>query len=65
MTNTEFRIRVIQNGLFNWQIAKALGVSVPTLTRWLREEPLQHEHEQRIIAAFATLKQDQRKAARA
>ena len=65
MTKAEFRIKAIQQGLFGWEIAKALGVSVPTLTRWLREEPLHHEHEQRILAAFETLKQDQRKAARA
>ena len=39
-----------------WKIAAAIGISEPTLTRWLRF-PLQEEKEQRIMAAIRELSQ--------
>ena len=40
-----------------WKVAAAIGVSEPTLTRWLRF-PLTEEREQRIMAAIRELSQE-------
>lgn len=40
-----------------WAIASKIGVSEPTLTRWLRL-PLPEEKERRIMAAIAALEQE-------
>lgn len=37
-----------------WRIAAAIGISEPTLTRWLRF-PLPEEKEKRIMTAIAEL----------
>lgn len=40
-----------------WRVAAAIGVSEPTLTRWLRV-PLPEDKERRIMAAIAVLEQE-------
>lgn len=40
-----------------WRIASNIGVSEPTLTRWLRV-PLPEEKERRIMAAIVALEQE-------
>ena len=40
-----------------WRVAVAIGVSEPTLTRWLRV-PLSEEKEQRIMEAIASLERE-------
>lgn len=40
-----------------WRVAKAIGVSEPTLTRWLRV-PLPEDKEQRIMTAISALEQE-------
>lgn len=40
-----------------WRVAAAIGVSEPTLTRWLRV-PLPEDKERRIMAAIAALEQE-------
>lgn len=40
-----------------WKVAEAIGVSEPTLTRWLRV-PLQEDKEKRVMAAIAALEQE-------
>lgn len=40
-----------------WRVAKAIGVSEPTLTRWLRA-PLPEDKEKRVMAAIAALEQE-------
>lgn len=40
-----------------WRVAAAIGVSEPTLTRWLRV-PLSEDKERRVIAAIAALEQE-------
>ena len=40
-----------------WKIAAAIGVSEPTLTRWLRF-PLPSEKEKRIMEAISVLSQE-------
>ena len=37
-----------------WKVAATIGVSEPTLTRWMRF-PLPEDKEQRIMAAIAKL----------
>lgn len=44
-------------GIPLWRVAAAIGVSEPTLTRWLRV-PLAGDREQRIMEAIATLEQE-------
>lgn len=41
-----------------WRVAAAIGVSEPTLTRWLRV-PLPEGKEQRIMAAISALEQEE------
>lgn len=45
--NEKLRRKARAGGVRHWQIAEALGVSEPTLTRWLRY-PLTPERESRI-----------------
>lgn len=40
-----------------WRVAAAIGVSEPTLTRWLRA-PLPEDKEQRIMTAISALEQE-------
>lgn len=40
-----------------WKVAAAIGISEPTLTRWMRF-PLSAEKEQRICEAIAALEQE-------
>lgn len=48
--------RMIQTAkLYQWQVAKALGITAGTLTIWLRDDPLPEERRQRIIAAIREL----------
>lgn len=44
-------------GIPLWRIASAVGVSEPTMTRWLRS-PLPESKEQRIMAAIAELSKE-------
>jgi len=41
-------------GITQWRICLKIGVSEPTLARWLRQ-PLPPEKEQRILAAIKEL----------
>ncbi len=40
-----------------WKVAAAIGVSEPTIIRWLRF-PLPEEKERRIMMAIATLEKE-------
>lgn len=42
-----------------WKIADALGISEPTMTRWMRK-PLDTEKEKLILDAIRELEQDVR-----
>ena len=42
-----------------WKVAAALGVSAPTMTRWLRF-PLSKDKEQKILEAISKLEQEAR-----
>lgn len=41
-------------GISLWRVAAAIGVSEPTMTRWMRH-PLPEEKEQRVMAAISEL----------
>ena len=45
------------SGVPLWKIAAAIGVSEPTIIRWLRF-PLTEEKEKRIMTAIATLEKE-------
>lgn len=52
--NQTIRDYAKRNNIFLWQIANRLGVSEPTMNRWLRT-PLAPEKEQSIMAAIVEL----------
>ncbi len=52
--NEKIRSAARSAGTPLWKIAAAIGVSEPTLTRWLRF-PLPEEKEQRILGIIAEL----------
>lgn len=52
--NNSIRRRAKEGGVKLWQIAEHLGVSEPTMTRWLRT-PLSSERERVIIEAIEAL----------
>ena len=54
LANKDLREKFVRAGLFQWQIAKRIGISEPQLTRWLRTElPEGDERRQRILAVLA------------
>lgn len=50
MTNNELRTAMRVKDMKQWQLADALGVSVPTLTRWFRHE-LTEDQAKKVKAA--------------
>ena len=52
--NQEVRRAARSAGIPLWRVAAAIGVSEPTLIRWMRF-PLPEDKEQRIMAAIAEL----------
>lgn len=53
--NQDIRSIAKANNIFLWQICDFLGVSEPTMTRWLRK-PLSADKEQQILQAIEVLK---------
>lgn len=54
MANEKLKAEAKNAGVYQWQIAAHLGVSEPTLTRWLRL-PLSEEKARRIKTAIEVL----------
>jgi len=48
-TNEKVRAELKKNGMFQWQLAKLLGISEPTFTRKMREE-LPEEEQDRLVS---------------
>ena len=48
-TNERVRTELKKNGMYQWQLAKRLGVSEPTFTRMMREE-LPDEEQDRLVS---------------
>lgn len=52
--NQKVREQAQKMGVKHWQIAEHLGISEPTIMRWLRV-PLSEERERAIMAAIKEL----------
>ena len=48
-TNERVRAELKKNGMYQWQLAKRLGMSEPTFTRMMREE-LPDEEQDRLVS---------------
>lgn len=57
MENLSVRQRAKKARIPLWRVAAAIGVSEPTLTRWLRF-PLPAEKENRVIEAISRLERE-------
>ena len=53
--NSQLKAEIKQAGLFQYQVADALGISEQTLIRWLRYE-LPQDKLERVRAAIAKLR---------
>ena len=51
MCNLEIRLKIKENRLHNYEIAKELNVSEFTFSRWLREE-LSEERKSLVLSAI-------------
>ncbi len=58
LRNNDIRKAALLADVRHWQICERLGISEPTLTRWLRTE-LPEEKKQRILNAIAELEAEQ------
>ena len=58
MKNKDLKSMIHSAGLYQWEIARELGITAGTLTIWLREDPLPDERRQRILAAIKSLSGD-------
>lgn len=52
--NQEIKRKIRMAGIYQWQVAKALGVSEITLVRWLRDE-LSDQRRNAILEAIESL----------
>lgn len=50
MSGSEIRAEAKKHGVYLWQVAKAAGISEPTLTRWLRGELTPEQKEMLLMA---------------
>ena len=57
--NQEIREYAAKNGVYLWEIALAMGISEPTMTRKLRMELPEHDREMiiRVINELAAMRQ--------
>lgn len=55
--NESVRNAARSSGVPLWRVAEAIGVSEPTMTRWLRV-PLSQDREERILGAIEKLAQE-------
>lgn len=59
--NNDIREKAKANGVFLYAVAAEMGISEPTLIRWLRFE-LPQEKKQRILSAIEQIKEKQNHA---
>lgn len=57
MENREIRKMARVAGIPLWRVAAAIGISEPTLTRWLRF-PLPADKENRVVEAISRLEKE-------
>ena len=54
LANVEIRSAMQEAGLYQWEVAFALGISEMTLMRWLRT-PMTDKQKEQVLAAIAQL----------
>lgn len=54
LANMEIRAAMQEAGLYQWEVAFALGISEMTLARWLRT-PMTEKQKEQVLAAIAQL----------
>lgn len=54
MSNSELKEKIKDAGLFQWQVADAMGVSDVTFCKWLRK-PLPSKKEKQALEAIRLL----------
>ena len=57
MANTQIRQEIRRAGIYQYQVADALGVSEMTFIRWLRK-PLSSDLEAKVRAVIETVKKE-------
>ncbi|WP_035445130.1 hypothetical protein [Atopococcus tabaci] len=57
--NSHIRELIKEQGVYQWEVAEALGISEVTLIRWLRK-PLEEEKEKEIIKSIDKAKKQKR-----
>lgn len=55
MNNTKIRIKMLETGMKQWEVARLLGMSESVLSRRLRDE-LPEDEQDRIVALIETAK---------
>ena len=55
--NRGIRQKMHESGVYQWQVAKAIGISEYTLCKWLREE-LQGERLKQVSEAIERVRRD-------
>lgn len=60
MSNHEIKEIIKKNRLFHYEIAKELGISEPSFSKWLRDEMDIHRKEQ-VLQAIKRLKTEETK----
>lgn len=55
--NQDIRGLIASNRIFNWEVAKKIGIADTTLSRWLRT-PLNDERKERVLTAIDELKKE-------
>lgn len=59
--NEEIRKKIKDNGIFQWEVAEALGVSEVTLIRWLRV-PVSDTKKEELVHAISEVSTKDREA---
>ena len=54
LANMKIRAAMQEAGLYQWEVAFALGISEMTLARWLRT-PMTEKQKEQVLAAIAQL----------
>ena len=57
MTTKEIKVKMLEYNIKHWQLAKAIGVSDMTLTRWFRNDVLDDATQEIILKAINDLKE--------
>lgn len=57
MTANEIKQILKEKRIYQWEVAKALGITEFTLTRWLREDLSAEKAEQIMLAVDKVLKE--------